>query len=173
MPLRPLVEAVDLELDPVEPALVDQVALEEAGGGVGEPAAAEGRVDGEAADVDDRAAPVRQLPYHRARPLPVELDDHHAARVPILLDLGGDAVAVVGAGRGEERAHVLVRVELDEEVDVVGAGRPDRDGHERAVAASRRRGRRTPPEASATPARISASPPSIAAVISSSRISAP
>ena len=58
MPLRPLVEAVDLELDPVEAALVDQVALEEPRRVVGEPAAAEGGMDGEAADVDDPATPV-------------------------------------------------------------------------------------------------------------------
>ena len=56
VPLRPLVEAVDLELDPVEAALVDQVPLEESRRIVGEPAAAEARMDGEAADVDDRAA---------------------------------------------------------------------------------------------------------------------
>ena len=45
MPLRPLVEAVDLELDPVEAALVDQVVLKPAGGVVGEVTAAEARVD--------------------------------------------------------------------------------------------------------------------------------
>ena len=43
MALRALVEAVDLELDPVEAALVEQVPLEEPRRVVGEPAAAEAR----------------------------------------------------------------------------------------------------------------------------------
>ena len=59
MPLGTLVEAVDLELEPVQAALEDQVSLQQAGGLVGEPAAAEARVDGEAADVGDPAAAVR------------------------------------------------------------------------------------------------------------------
>ena len=57
---RALVEAVDLELEPVEAELADQVVLEQAGGVVGDAAAAEGGVDGEAADVDDPAAAVRR-----------------------------------------------------------------------------------------------------------------
>ena len=56
MPLRALVEAVDLELDPVEAELADQVVLEQARGVVGEPSAAEAWMDGDAADVCDPAA---------------------------------------------------------------------------------------------------------------------
>src|SRR5687768_5948644 len=129
-------------------------------------------MDREAADVDDRTAAIRHLPGHRSRTLAAELDDHHAAGVLSLRDLGRDALAVVRAGGREERPHVLVRVELDEELDVAGLGRTDRDAHGRTVAASRR-GSRIAPEASATPPRISARPISVAAVIASSRISAP
>ena len=64
-----------------------------------------------------------------------------------------------GRPAGEERAHVLVRVERDEESDVSLTRRPDRDAHGRpAAVAAARRGSRTAPEASATPARISARP---------------
>ena len=123
-------------------------------------------MDGEAADVDDPVPLAPDLPGHRTRELAVDLGDEEAVQI------GDDPVAVVRPARRQERAHVVVRVELDEEVDVAVARRPDRDRHGRTVAVSRR-GNFTAPDASATPARISASPPSVAAVISSSRISAP
>ena len=78
VPLRPLVEAVDLELDPVEAELADQVALQQAGGVVGEPAAAEARMHGDAAGVGDPAAAVLALPRHRAGALAAVLDDRAA-----------------------------------------------------------------------------------------------
>ena len=45
----PVVEAVDLHLDAMEPEVEDQMALERPRGLVGDPASAEGRVEGEAA----------------------------------------------------------------------------------------------------------------------------
>ena len=50
VPLRALVEAVDDHLEPVVAEVEDQVPLEEARGLVGEAAAAEARVDREAAE---------------------------------------------------------------------------------------------------------------------------
>ena len=85
-----------------------------------------------------------------------------------------DAGAVVGAGGGEKGTDVAVGVELRQEVDVGRRRRADGHpgAHGRTVAASRR-GKRTAPEASAIPPRISASPASIVALIASSRMSAP
>ena len=71
---RPLVEAVDLQLEPVVAAFADQVVLEQAGGVVGEPAAAEVGMDRDPADVRDPAPDVRPLARTRARALAVELD---------------------------------------------------------------------------------------------------
>src|SRR5438094_4255990 len=51
MPLSALVEAVDLELEPVEPEIDDQVALEQACRLDPDPPAAEPRIDGEPAKV--------------------------------------------------------------------------------------------------------------------------
>ena len=56
---RALVEAVDLELEPVVAEVVDEVALEDPGGLVGDPAAAVVGVDGQAAQARDPAAPAR------------------------------------------------------------------------------------------------------------------
>ena len=172
VPLRALVEAVDLQLDPMEAELADQVVLQQAGGVVGEPAAAEAGMHGEPAHVRDPAAAVAELPAHRAGGLAVELDDEETAALRLLGDLLGDPVPVVGAGSGEEGAHVLVGVELDQELEVALAGGADRDGHGRTGTAVPRRSL-TAPDASATPPRISARPPSVASVSSSSRISAP
>ena len=54
-----LVEGVDLELEPVEAELAEQVALEQPRRLVGEPAAAEVRVDREPAEPRDPVALVR------------------------------------------------------------------------------------------------------------------
>ena len=167
-----LVEAVDLELDPVEATLADQVMLEQARGVVGEPAATEAGMDRDASDVRDPAADVRPPPEQRARTLSVELDHEQPALLGIAFEVLGDAVPLVPAGGGEKRAHVVVGVEVGEEVEVIGLGGSKRDGHGRAGAVARR-GNRTAPDASATPPRISASPASVVAVISSSRIIAP
>ena len=130
--LGALVEAVDLELDPVEAALADQVVLQEACGVVGEPAAAEVGMDRDAADVRDPAADVRPLPEHRAGAVAVQLDDEQAALLGIALELLGDPVPLVAAAGGQERADGLVGVEVGEEVEVVRLGATERDAHGRA-----------------------------------------
>ena len=87
-------------------------------------------MDGKAAEVGDAAALVRALEAHRAGALPVDLDDEHAERVGLGLgagDLGQDLLATLRSHGGEERLDVLVRDELDEKIDVVGAGSTDGD----------------------------------------------
>ena len=175
MALGALVEAVDLELEPVEAELEDQEALEEARGLVGDPAPAEPRVDREPAETRDPASFVRSLPGAHARRLTVDFDQHHAARAGLFLEaleIGEDVCAVVAPGRRQPGAYVAVGVELDDEVEVGARRAADRHAHVRTGSAARR-GRRSVPEASATPARISAPPSSMVAVIASSRISAP
>ena len=66
------------------------------------------------------------LEAHRARALAVGLDDEDAERLGLglgALDLREDLVASLRAHGGEERLDVLVRDELDEEVDVVRRAR--------------------------------------------------
>jgi hypothetical protein len=74
--LRPLVEAVDLELEAVEAELEEQIPLKQLRRVVGEAAAAEVRMDGEVSEVGDPRAPVGELEAHRAgaAPLAVILD---------------------------------------------------------------------------------------------------
>ena len=68
--------------------------------------------------------------------------------------------------RGEERLDVLVRHELDEEVGVIRAGTPDRDGHAALSCACTPKSRC--PEARMTPTRIRVSPASAIALMVSS-----
>src|ERR671925_2098821 len=67
---RPVVEAVALELEAVEAEIEQQVALEEPGRVVGEPAAAEVAVDRQPAEARNPASPVRERELHHpgARP---------------------------------------------------------------------------------------------------------
>ena len=176
VPLRPLVEAVDLELDPVEAELVDQVALEAAGrprrrgGGRG---SRDGRRGRRRATI--RLRRLRQLPApsrRRARRRARRSIDAAAPPDPARSS-ATTPVAVVGPGGGEERAHVLVGVELDEEVDV-GVGRPAGsrrsrpDGGGLAPPAGARRLRRARRRRGSARARRAS-----AAVIASSRSTAP
>ena len=129
----------------------------------------------EPADGSDRGAPVDDLEVHRPRRLSVDLDHDSPNAVRLVLgarDERADALGVARPDRGEKRLHLLVREELDEEGHVGRRGHGGRDAHPATVAAWRRRSTRAP-EASATPARISARPPSTAAVIGSSSSTAP
>src|SRR5439155_1207155 len=69
MALGALVEAVDLELEPVEAELEDQVPLEELRRPVGQPPAAKVGMHRERAQVGYPAAPVCDLEAHQARGL--------------------------------------------------------------------------------------------------------
>ena len=103
--------------------------------------------------------------------------DHEAAEVVRLterpLHLVRDRVGVARAPGREVRLDVLVVRERDEEVDVAGRRAPDAQAHRPGSAAVARGTGRTSPEPTATPARISASPPASAAVTGSPRKSAP
>ena len=119
---RSLVEAVDLQLDPVVAALADQVVLEQARGVVGEVSTAEVRMDRDPADVRDPAADVPPLPEQRTGAVAVQLDDEQAALLRVALELLGDPVSLVAAAGSQERAHVLAGVEAGQKVEVVGLG---------------------------------------------------
>ena len=174
VPLRALVEAVDLELEPVVAALADQVPLQEAGGVVGRRAAAEVGMDGEPAQRGRSgcAGSSRSQAIAPAR----SPSSSTTSRPP---SSGSRSTCSATSSRsyepagGEERPDVLVGVELGEEVDVV-AGRAGGSSTltcarspARAAAAGRRR-RRARRRRGSAPARR-ASP----RVIASSRMSAP
>ena len=174
---RALVEPVDLELEPVEAEPLEEVPDEQQRRLVRETAPAVVGVDGEPAEVRDPAAPVRAVEAHRPRPQSVDLDHEAAARVRVglaLTDLCEELLGRAGADDREEGRDLLVRDERHEELDVVLAGPPDRDGHggDGASAGVRPRSRRAP-EAKPTPARMSARPPIAAAVTGSSSSTAP
>ena len=137
-----LVEAVDLELQPVVAEIRDEVALQSVGGIVGDPAAAIGGMDGEPFEMGDPRAAIGELEPHRAGPFSVVLD-HKAAEVVRLalraLDLHGDVGAILRRDGTEERFDVLVTDELVEEVHVVRVRSTDRDGHRSERQANHRR----------------------------------
>ena len=129
---RALIEGVDLELDAMEAQLVQKMALELPRGLVRDPPAPEVGVDREPAQVCDPAAPVRPLEAHRPCAFAAHLDDEHPERVRLRgrpLDLAQDRFAILRPHRGEERLDLVVREELDEEVDVVQARTSNRHAH--------------------------------------------
>ena len=154
------------------------MALELAHGLVADPAAAEARMDGEPPCLCDPAALVDEAEADRACTLAAGLDQKPAERLRLALrplDLLEQAVPRHLARQTEERPHVFVRDQLEEEVHVVGSRPPDRDVDAHAPGASRRRSRPAPtaPVPSATPPRMSASPPSADAPKRSPRSTAP
>src|SRR5256714_398353 len=172
MALRALVEPVDLELEPVQVELEQQVALKVLRRLVGKTAATKVRMDREISEVRNPRAAVNELEAHRAgaSPMAVLLDlDHEATECVWLplrtLDLLQQRRPVARPRRGKVRLDVLVRRQLDEEVDVgrLRAAQPEPvaldDAHGAGVAAA---GSRDP---NATPPRISTMP------ISSSTVS--
>jgi hypothetical protein len=108
------------------------VALEQARGRVRHLRTAEVGVNGEPAEAGDAAPRVGALEPHRARPLPVDLDEEEAECLGLALralDLGQEIVAFSRAHRGKERLDLVVREEIAEEVDVVASCAPDGDAH--------------------------------------------
>jgi hypothetical protein len=171
---RPLVERVDLELEPVVAELVEQMTLQQPRSIVCDAAAAKCRMDGQALELRDLGAAVLYLEPHRPGALAVGFD-HEAAELLRLrlraLDLAEQAVAVESRTTTKERLDVLEVHELVQELDVVGSRAANRD-HGVSHAIVRRRGRSVPVP-SATPARIRTSPPTEDAVMCSSRKMAP
>ncbi len=185
---RPLVEPVDLELQPVVVQVDEQVALKNVRRLVGEVAAAKVRVHRQSAEVRDAAAAVRDVVTEdpRAPPVAVLLDlDHEPPGLPGLrhglLDLGLHVFARMGANDREIGLDVFVRSELRVELRVVRARPPEPEAvagedlaHGAAGTASAcRRRRNATPEPSAVPMRISTRPAIAWTVIGSSSNSAP
>src|SRR5205823_3549257 len=198
---RAIVEAVDLQLEPVVAELLEEVALELARGLLADPPAAEARMDGEPAEARDPAAAVADLEPERPRRRAVDLD--HEDAVLLRLALGAfdrleQRLAVLRPHCGEEGLDFLVVHELDEEVDVVGSSSPNdacgvttsprtnldsfavgfvlgfvSHGMGSTTGVARLRAGRQTPDPSATPPRIRPSPTSIVGRSGSLRISAP
>src|SRR5262249_32428626 len=104
-----------------------------------------------------------------------QLDDEAADGVWFLVlafELLDQHLAVEPLARREKRPHVLVGEDAEQEVEVVPRRATQANAHGSWTAGARRASRRAP-EPSATPARISPSPPSVAAVIVSPRRIAP
>ena len=176
VPHGPFVEAVDLELEPVEAELLEEMALEQPRRLVSQLLAAVVGMDCEAAELGDAVRPATAREAHDAGPLAVGLDDEHAEHLRLLvgaLDVGEDALAIRRPRRGEKRLHILVPGEADEEVEVVRARAADDHAHKISSTVFGRRHETTRPDPSATPRRIRDSPITMPAVIGSSRNSAP
>ena len=175
MSQRPGVEAVDLELQPVVAEIAHEVLLEQARGIVGDAPAAERRMDSQSLEVRDARAAVRQLESHCTGTFAVDVDHEPAEVVRLALrsfDLHCDCSAILRSDRAEERFHLLVSDELEEEVHVAGRRTTNRDRHGVWVTGARR-GRRATPDATATPRRMSAMPPTSPAVSGSPSSVAP
>ena len=180
---RPLVEAVDLELEPVVVEIEDQVPLDQLRRRVSQPPAAEVRVNGKPLEERDAAPAVADLESERPRRAPLatffDLDQEAAELLRLrkrAVDLVQEISATAGRRSGEKRLDLLVRQQLDEEVDILPlrAAQPDAVtlDHGAVLRAARRR-MMTLPEPSATPDRIRASAASAVQRSGSPRIVAP
>ncbi len=134
MPLRPLVEPVDLELETVVAEIPNEMALQHARRLVGHALPAVVRMDCQALEVSDPRTAVLHLEPHHARTSAVHLDDEPAVRRGISLrsfDLGRDRIVVASCPSTEKGLHILVIHELDEELEIVRTRPPDGDhqGH--------------------------------------------
>src|ERR687888_2456161 len=107
---RPLVEAVDLQLDAMEAELEQEMTLEEPRRRLAEAAAAEARRHGEAAGLGDPAPLVHAVEADHPRTLAVHVDDEPPERVRLALralDLGEHVVARLRDAAAEERPRLL------------------------------------------------------------------
>src|SRR3954468_17203967 len=171
---RTLVEGVDLELEPLVAEIEEHVPLELTCRFVGDATPSESRLDRQTFEPRDLRAAVCDLEAHRPRSLAVRLD-HEPAEILRLgvgaLDLAEQALAIESRTTAEERLDIIVVDEPVEKVEVVRACPADRD-HGASATGTRRR-RRREPVPSATPARMSRSPPIADGAMCSSRNTAP
>jgi hypothetical protein len=128
--LRPFVETVDLELEPVVAEIPNEMALQQSGRVVGHALPTVVRMDCETLEVSNPRTAVLHLEAHYARTSTVHLDHEAPVRSGILsrpFDLGRDRIVVASRAPAEERLHVFVVHELDQEVEIVQTGPPDGD----------------------------------------------
>lgn len=126
-----LVEAVDLDLQPVEAELAEHQALEGARDLVAELAAAKARIDREPAALDDAMTLVHDTVRGAADAFAVRLADEPPERVRLALralDVGDDLVQRARRP-AEELARVLAGDELEQELGVGAVSAPELDGH--------------------------------------------
>ena len=132
----------------MEAELAEDEALEGARDLVAEMPAAEARVDGEAAAVDDAHPLARDVVARRTRRLAVDLGDEPAERLRLALrpvDVGEHVLERAAARAAEERLRVLARDELEQELGVRAVGAPELDGHAATLSERRRCRARRPP----------------------------
>ena len=121
---RAVVEPVAGELETVVAELEDQVPLEHPCRLVGDAATAESGMHGEPADVGDSVRLTQLVERHHPGALAVDLDDHPAGLLRLAqrtLDLGSDRRRVARVTPAEERLGLLVGVELNKPIHVVGS----------------------------------------------------
>ena len=131
---------------------------------------------GEPFDPRDPAPGIDEVEAHGAHPLAVHLDHEPAERVRLALgalDLGKDQLAVGRRVSAQERAHVVVSGQLEQEGGVVRGRTSQRDRHDSEASRRRMRSGSRAPVASATPPRINASAANAAAPKVSPRKTAP
>ena len=116
VPLRPPVEPVDLELEPVVAEIPNEMALQQARRLVGHALPTVVRMDRQTLEVSDPRAAVLNLEAHHSRTSAIHLDHKAPVRrgVPLgSFDLGGDRVVAESRPPAEEGLHVFVVHELD------------------------------------------------------------
>src|SRR6478672_1353967 len=142
---RRLVEAITRKLEAVKAELVDQIALQQPRTCIRDAPTTEGRSTCERLQVHDPMQLAQLAVAECACPLTVQLCDQPAEPLRLALralDRFDQGVAVVRALPTEERLDVVVRVELDQPVDVLG-GCPTK--REQSVHRCRLGNRRTSP----------------------------
>jgi hypothetical protein len=134
MPDSTLVEPVALELEAVEAAVHEQVALEKLRRAIGQSTATESLVDGETFQARDTAAVIRDFEAECARGLPHTVSgdfDYKSAeefRLPKrALDLRTYRLLVTRAHSGQERLDVGAGQQAGEERGVRRLGPPEAD----------------------------------------------
>ncbi len=155
----------------------EQMALDHPRRFSADPAAAEARVDREAAGLGDAVALVGTVERDAAGSFSVHLDHEPAESVRLAVgtpDLANHVVTGFAHMAAEKRPRVLIRDQLEQKVGVVGTRAAKLDATH-ASDANRRRSRdgANTPVPSATPPRINARPPNAVTPKRSPRKTAP
>src|SRR5581483_1790366 len=128
---RPLVEPVDLQLEPMEAELAEYELLKRAPDRIPEPAPAEAGIDDEPAPLHGPVARIQQLVRGAADALAVRLGDEPAERLRLPLrpvDVGEHLLDRLRR-EAEEVTRLVPADEGEEELGVRRARAPQLDGH--------------------------------------------